>query len=67
MGAASLASDGSFAADVLVIGSVSHRPLFPRVAAVVHHGGAGTTAAATRAGRPQVVVPHLFDQFLWAR
>ena len=40
-----------------------HARLFPRVAAVVHHGGAGTTAAAMRAGAPQVVVPHLADQF----
>ena len=53
--------------DLLVIGPTSHGQLFPRVAAVVHHGGAGTTAAATRAGRPQIVVPHVFDQFQWAR
>jgi sterol 3beta-glucosyltransferase len=37
------------------------------MAAVVHHGGAGTTAAALRAGRPSVVVPHFADQFFWAR
>jgi len=49
------------------VGSASHNLLFPRVAAVVHHGGAGTTGAALRAGRPQVVVPHAFDQFGWAR
>ena len=51
--------------DVLVIGSEPHERLFPRLAAVVHHGGAGTTAAAFRAGTPQLVVPHLFDQFYW--
>jgi vancomycin aglycone glucosyltransferase len=51
---------------VLAIGSVSHASLFPRLAAVVHHGGAGTTTTATRAGVPQVVVPHIFDQIYWA-
>jgi UDP:flavonoid glycosyltransferase YjiC (YdhE family) len=34
---------------------------------VVHHGGAGTTATAALAGVPQVVVPHVADQFYWAR
>jgi len=55
------------AADCLTIGSVDHAKLFPRVAAVAHHGGAGTTTAAARAGKPQVVVPHLYDQYYWAR
>jgi vancomycin aglycone glucosyltransferase len=41
--------------------------LFPRVAAVVHHGGAGTTTAAALAGVPQVVVPNHYDQPYWAR
>ncbi len=40
--------------------------LFPRMAAVVHHGGAGTTAAGLRAGVPSLVAPHNFDQFAWA-
>jgi UDP:flavonoid glycosyltransferase YjiC (YdhE family) len=44
-----------------------HDWLFPRLAAVVHHGGAGTTAAALRAGVPQVVVPYMQDQFYWAQ
>jgi UDP:flavonoid glycosyltransferase YjiC (YdhE family) len=52
---------------VFVARSASHGELLPRVAALVHHGGAGTTAAAARAGIPQVVVPHLVDQFYWAR
>lgn len=55
------------APDCLAIGDVSHDVLFPRVAAVVHHGGAGTTAAAARAGVPQVVTPLAGDQFYWAR
>jgi UDP:flavonoid glycosyltransferase YjiC (YdhE family) len=51
---------------VHAVGAVNHRLLFDRVAAVVHHGGAGTTAAAARAGVPQILVPHIFDQFYWA-
>jgi len=51
---------------VLAIEAAPHAKLFPRMAAIVHHGGAGTTAAATRAGVPQVVVPHAMDQFRWA-
>ena len=43
-----------------------HAALFPRVAAVVHHGGAGTTTIAARAGVPQLIVPHLLDQYYWA-
>ncbi|WP_430788874.1 glycosyltransferase [Actinoplanes sp. G11-F43] len=53
--------------DVLVIGDEPHAELFPRMAAVVHHGGAGTTAAALRAGVPSVVVPFTADQPFWAR
>jgi UDP:flavonoid glycosyltransferase YjiC (YdhE family) len=49
----------------LRIGSLPHGKLFPRCAAVVHHGGAGTTANATRAGVPQVIIPHEVDQFYW--
>jgi UDP:flavonoid glycosyltransferase YjiC (YdhE family) len=50
----------------LAIGSVPHAGLFPRVAAVVHHGGAGTTTTAARAGVPQVLIPHVLDQYHWA-
>jgi len=53
--------------DCLFIGEVNQRALFERVAAVVHHGGAGTTTAAARAGVPQVVVPQVYDQPYWAR
>ncbi len=41
--------------------------LFPRMAAVVHHGGAGTTAFGMRSGVPCIVVPFLFDQYYWGR
>jgi len=54
------------APDCIAVGDVSHDVLFPRVAAVVHHGGAGTTAAAARAGVPQVITPMFGDQFYWA-
>ena len=54
---------GALPSHCLAIGPVSHTRLFPRMAAIVHHGGAGTTAAAARSGRPQLVVPHLADQF----
>ena len=52
---------------MLVVESVPHDWLFPRVAAAVHHGGSGTTGAALRAGVPSVVVPYFFDQPLWAQ
>jgi vancomycin aglycone glucosyltransferase len=52
--------------DCLSVDDLSHEKLFARVAAVVHHGGAGTTTAAARAGKGQVIVPHLYDQFYWA-
>lgn len=59
--------DGPLPESVLPVGAVSHARLFPHVAAVVHHGGAGTTTTAARAGVPQVVVPHVMDQFYWCR
>lgn len=52
---------------LLLIPPVPHHWLFPRVDCVVHHGGAGTTGAAFRAGRPQIVVPFAVDQPFWAR
>lgn len=52
--------------DCLSIGDVDHGKLFPHMAAIVHHGGAGTTHTAARAGRPQVLIPHNYDQFFWA-
>lgn len=51
---------------VLFIGPEPHGKLFPRVAAVMHHGGSGTTHTAMRAGVPQIVMPHLLDQYYWA-
>ncbi|XP_019418459.1 PREDICTED: sterol 3-beta-glucosyltransferase UGT80B1 [Lupinus angustifolius] len=47
-------------------GSIPYGWLFPKCAAVIHHGGSGTTAAALQAGTPQVVCPFMLDQFYWA-
>ncbi|HET6709856.1 glycosyltransferase [Amycolatopsis sp.] len=53
--------------NVFCLTEAPHDWLFPRMAAVVHHGGAGTTAAALAAGRPQVVCPFMFDQPFFGR
>ncbi|MFI2781488.1 glycosyltransferase [Streptomyces sp. ALB3] len=52
--------------DVLAVGDLPHDWLFPRTAAVVHHAGAGTTAAGLRAGVPALPVPVMADQPFWA-
>ncbi|WP_185981621.1 glycosyltransferase [Skermania sp. ID1734] len=56
----------TFGDDIYAIGFVPYRWMFERVAAVVHHGGAGTTALAVRAGVPNVVCPFFADQNFWA-
>jgi len=53
--------------DCLAIGEANFQALFKRVAAVVHHGGSGTTTSAALAGTPQVLVPQIYDQHYWAR
>lgn len=50
---------------VMLLGNCPHDWLFPQCAAVVHHGGAGTTAAGISAGKPTVVVPFFGDQPFW--
>jgi sterol 3beta-glucosyltransferase len=52
---------------VFVIDSAPHDWVFPRMAAVVHHGGAGTTAEGLRAGIPSVILPFMMDQPFWGR
>lgn len=52
---------------ILKIESAPHDWLFPWLSAVVHHGGAGTTAAGLRSGRPSVIVPFFGDQPFWGR
>ena len=52
---------------VLFVGNLPHTLLFPRVAAAVHHGGAGTTAQALACGLPCVILPVASDQLFWGR
>jgi len=56
---------GDLPETILRVDSIPHDWLFPRVAAVVHHGGSGTTATGLRFGRPTVVVPFFADQPFW--
>ncbi len=51
---------------VFLTDPVPHVNLFPRMKAIIHHGGAGTSWSASRAGVPQVLVPHGMDQYYWA-
>jgi vancomycin aglycone glucosyltransferase len=55
------------AADCIAVGDVNQKALFPRAAAIVHHGGAGTTTIAAQAGAPQIVTPMFGDQFYFGR
>lgn len=51
---------------VKFVESVSHTKLFPKVEAIIHHGGVGTVHAALRAGTPSIIVPFIVDQPWWA-
>ncbi|WP_454110632.1 glycosyltransferase [Leifsonia shinshuensis] len=62
-----IGTDHDRSPDVLTIDAVPHSWLFSRVAATVHHGGAGTTGAALTAGVPTIVVPFTADQPFWAQ
>lgn len=50
---------------VFVVGNIPHDWLFPRVSCVVHHGGAGTTAAGLASGKPTIIIPFFGDQPFW--
>jgi sterol 3beta-glucosyltransferase len=50
---------------VYIINEVPHDWLFPRMRIIIHHGGAGTTAASLMAGKPTIVIPHIVDQQFW--
>ena len=54
-----------FPDSIFCANSIPHSWLFPKMTAIVHHGGAGTTGAALRAGVPSLVIPFLADQFFW--
>jgi len=53
--------------NVFMVDSIPISWLFPRVAAAIHHGGAGTTAETFKAGIPSVIIPFFGDQFFWGR
>ena len=52
---------------VFMVGSIPHSWLFPKMAAIVHHGGAGTTGAGLRAGVPSIITPFFGDQPFWGQ
>src|SRR5690606_32584782 len=52
--------------NILRIDATPHDWLFPKMAAVIHHGGSGTSHSATRAGKPSIVMPFAGDQAFWA-
>lgn len=58
---------GNLANNVYRVEVVPHEWLFPRMGAVVHHGGAGTTGSGLKAGVPNVIVPITADQAFWGR
>lgn len=51
--------------NILIVGSIPHDWLFQHVSCVIHHGGAGTTAAGLALGRPTIIVPFFGDQQFW--
>jgi sterol 3beta-glucosyltransferase len=51
--------------EMLYMDAVPHQWLLPRCKMIIHHGGAGTTAAGLRAGIPNIVIPHTADQPFW--
>ncbi|HET9528864.1 MAG TPA: glycosyltransferase [Blastocatellia bacterium] len=59
--------NGELGDKIYRLDAAPHEWLYPRVAAAVHHGGAGSTASSLRAGAPTVIVPHLGDQPFWGR
>ncbi len=59
--------DAKLPETVYPVDSIPHSWLFPRMAAVVHHGGTGTTAAGLRSGVPSILTPYGADQFFWAQ
>jgi sterol 3beta-glucosyltransferase len=60
-------SKSDFPNTIFMADSIPHSWIFPRVSAVVHHGGAGTTSAVLRAGVPSIVIPFFGDQPFWGR
>ncbi|NWG17685.1 MAG: glycosyltransferase family 1 protein [Chloroflexi bacterium] len=59
--------NGDLPDTVFKLDAAPHEWLFPRMAAVAHHGGSGTTGAGLRAGKPTLIVPFLYDQPFWGK
>lgn len=53
--------------NIILVESIPHTWLFPKMKMVVHHGGAGTTATGLRAGKPTIIIPHNADQPAWGQ
>lgn len=51
--------------NILFVNEIPYDWIFPKVYAVVHHGGSGTTHMATKYGCPSLIIPHIIDQFMW--
>lgn len=66
-GGGAIASNGALAPHLFRIGQAPHAQLLPLMEAAMHHGGAGTTAAALRAGIPSIICPFFGDQPFWGR
>lgn len=60
-----LGDEGNTPDNIYMLGDTPHDWLFPRVSAVVHHGGAGSTAAGLKCGKPTLIVPFFADQPFW--
>lgn len=60
-----LGDEGNTPRNIYMLDNTPHDWLFPRVSAVVHHGGAGTTAIGLKSGRPTMIVPFFGDQPFW--
>lgn len=52
--------------NIFLTGKISHQKLFEKIKFAIHHGGPGTVSTAAKAGIPQIIVPHILDQFYWA-
>jgi sterol 3beta-glucosyltransferase len=67
LGWSTLAYNDSIPDNIFLIESIPHSWLFPKMKIVIHHGGAGTTAAGLRAGKPTIIIPHNADQPAWGQ
>jgi sterol 3beta-glucosyltransferase len=67
LGWSTLSYNDSIPDNIFLIESIPHFWLFPKMKMVIHHGGAGTTAAGLRAGKPTIIIPHNADQPAWGQ